>query len=109
MNWPSLIAYFFGGALLTNGIPHFVAGAMGHPFQSPFARPRGQGQSSSVVNVLWGFMNFVVAYVLLSRIGTFDVHNSMHVGAAAAGSLLIALQLASHFGRFNGGNAPKDG
>jgi hypothetical protein len=109
MNWTSLVAFFFGGAFFTNAIPHFVAGVMGLAFQSPFAKPRGQGHSSSTVNVLWGSMNFAFAYVFLTRMGTFDVHNLAHVGAAAAGPLLIALFCASHFGRFNGGNAPKDG
>jgi hypothetical protein len=53
-DWGQLAAYFFGGAFLTNAIPHFVSGVMGKPFQSPFAKPPGQGHSSSAVNVLWG-------------------------------------------------------
>ncbi|MBL6852991.1 MAG: hypothetical protein ISS15_03935 [Alphaproteobacteria bacterium] len=109
MKWIPLIAYFFGGALFTNAIPHFVAGVMGLAFQSPFAKPPGQGHSSSTVNVLWGFVNFVLAYPLLAHVGVFDVRNWLHAGAAALGSLLIALFSARHFGRFNGGNAPKDG
>jgi hypothetical protein len=109
MIWLPLIAYFFGGAFLTNAIPHFVAGVMGLAFQSPFAKPPGQGHSSSTVNVLWGFANFVLAYLLLAHVGVFSLHNWLHAGAAAAGSLLIALFTARHFGQFNGGNAPKDG
>jgi hypothetical protein len=53
MRWNHYVAYFFGGAFLANAIPHFVAGVMGHPFQSPFAHPPGEGLSSSTVNVLW--------------------------------------------------------
>jgi hypothetical protein len=30
MPWYHYISYFFGGAFLTNAIPHFVAGLMGH-------------------------------------------------------------------------------
>ena len=108
INWGALLAYFAGGAFLTNALPHFVSGLMGRPFQSPFARPPGQGHSSSTVNVLWGFVNLVFAYLLLVRVGTFDVHNWQHIGAFGFGMLLIGLFTARHFGRFNGGNAPKD-
>jgi hypothetical protein len=53
MRWRHYLAYFFGGAFLANATPHFVNGVMGHPFQSPFASPPGQGLSSATVNVLW--------------------------------------------------------
>ncbi|MGY4155850.1 hypothetical protein ACVINW_001692 [Bradyrhizobium sp. USDA 4461] len=56
MNWLDLVAYFFGGAFLTNAIPHVVAGTMGESFQSPFAKPRGEGLSSSSVNIVWGLL-----------------------------------------------------
>ena len=52
MRWNHYFSYFFGGAFLANAIPHFVNGVMGHPFQSPFASPPGQGLSSAMVNVL---------------------------------------------------------
>jgi hypothetical protein len=39
MNWLWLVSYFFGGVFAANAVPHFVAGTMGHPFQSPFAKP----------------------------------------------------------------------
>jgi hypothetical protein len=43
MRWYHGIAYFFGAAYLVNAIPHFVSGITGHPFQSPFATPSGEG------------------------------------------------------------------
>jgi hypothetical protein len=107
MNWGLEIAYFFGGVFLANALPHAISGLMGRAFQSPFAKPRGEGLSTSVTNVLWGFLNLVIAYALLVRVGDFDIHNIAHVGAAGLGMLLIALQLAYHFGKFNGGNAAK--
>ena len=107
MNWNNEIAYFFGGLFLANALPHFISGLMGRAFQSPFAKPRGEGYSSSLVNVLWGFINLVVAYFLLVRVGDFDIRNDAHVGAAGLGVLLISLFAARHFGRFNGGNAAK--
>ena len=109
MDWPNLIAYFFGGAFLTNAIPHFVAGVMGKPFQSPFAKPPGQGQSSSTINVLWGFANLVVAYLLLCRFGSYDIQAWPDIAATGAGVLTMGLFASRTFGRFNGGNAPKDG
>jgi hypothetical protein len=104
MPWLPLLSYFFGGAFLANAIPHVVSGVMGRPFQSPFAKPRGQGLSSSTVNVLWGFFNVVVGYVLVCRVGDFDIRDTGDVAAFGVGALLIALFSARHFGRFNGGN-----
>ena len=101
-----LLACFFGGAFLTNALPHFLSGVMGRPFQSPFAKPPGQGLSSSTVNVLWGFLNLVVAYVLLCRVGTFDARSNPQVITFGAGILLMGLTLARTFGRFHGGNHP---
>ena len=104
--WLDYLAWFVGGAALTNAIPHFVAGLMGRPFQSPFAKPPGQGLSSSRTNVLWGAVNLILAYLLLVRVGRFEFGSSADVGAAGLGGLLIGLFSASHFGRFNGGNSP---
>jgi hypothetical protein len=108
INWPIDLAYFFGGMFFINAIPHFVAGVMGKPFQSPFARPPGQGHSYATVNVIWGAINFAIAYGLIFRIGDFAVRNSEDIGALALGGVLMGLMLARHFGRFNGGNTPKD-
>src|ERR1700740_3032513 len=68
MNIGHYVAWFWGGAFLMNAVPHVVAGTMGRAFQSPFAKPPGEGLSSSTVNVLWGFLNAVVAWVLLVRV-----------------------------------------
>ncbi len=107
MSWLPLLSYFFGGVFLANAIPHVVSGTMGRPFQSPFAKPSGEGLSSSTVNVLWGFLNLVIGYVLLCRVGDFGMKNTGDILACGAGALLIALFSARHFGRFNGGNRPE--
>jgi hypothetical protein len=39
--------------------------------------------------------------------GTFELRNLAHAGAAAAGGLLISIYGAGHFGRFHGGNDPR--
>ena len=100
------IALFFGGMFLVNAIPHVVAGTMGRAFQSPFAKPPGEGLSSSTVNVLWGFFNAVVAWVLLVRVEGFDLRAPADAAAAGLGALALALLTARRFGRFNGGNSP---
>jgi hypothetical protein len=107
MNWLHMVSYFFGGVFLANFVPHFVAGVMGEPFQSPFAKPPGKGLSSSTVNVLWGFANLVAAYLLLVRVGHFDPRSIACIAPPAVGALAISLQLARHFGEFHGGNTPE--
>jgi hypothetical protein len=107
MNWLHIISYFFGGLFLTNAVPHFVSGTMGMPFQSPFAKPPGKGLSSSTVNVLWGFFNAVLAYLLLLRVGDFDPRSIACIAPSAAGVLLISLFSARTFGQFHGGNTPE--
>lgn len=102
--WYHFIAYFFGGAFLANAIPHLVNGISGRPFQSPFASPPGQGLSSSTVNVLWGSFNLVLAYLLVGRVGRFELRQSKHVVVLGLGALLMALMLAWAFGKFHGGN-----
>ena len=107
MEWGHYLSYFFGGAFLTNAIPHFVSGVMGRPFQSPFAKPHGEGFSSSTVNVLWGFLNLAVAYVLILRVGNFDLRATDQAVVFGLGVAVIGLLTARMFGRFNGGNAPE--
>jgi uncharacterized PurR-regulated membrane protein YhhQ (DUF165 family) len=102
--WYHYIAYFFGGLFLANTIPHLVNGMSGSPFQSPFATPPGEGLSSSTVNVLWGTFNLAVAYILLARVGRFELRDTKHMVVVGLAVLLMALMLAQHFGKHHGGN-----
>jgi hypothetical protein len=106
MDWQHLLNGFFAGAFLTNAIPHLVSGLMGRPFQTPWAKPRGAGQSSSTSNVLWGFCNLFVGYVLLARMSNFDLRATADVIPVGLGALLMGVGLARRFGQFNGGNTP---
>jgi hypothetical protein len=106
MNWLSLVSYFFAGAFTENAVPHFVSGVMGRAFQSPFAKPPGKGLSSSKVNVVWGFFNIVVAYLLLVHVGSFQPQKTSHVVVFGLGLLLKGLGSAHQFGKFHGGNNP---
>jgi hypothetical protein len=90
---------FVSGLLLANGVPHFVQGVSGHWFQTPFATPRGIGESSPLVNVLWGFANLAVGFAILWSFapkGSEVVAEWMLVGL---GVLVAAVFLAMHFGR----------
>jgi hypothetical protein len=106
MEWLHFVSWFLGGAFLTNAVPHYVSGLMGRPFQSPFAKPPGEGLSSSTVNLLWGFLNLVFGYLLVCRVGNFDLKDTRDVLALGLGSLALGLYTARHFGRFHGGNTP---
>jgi hypothetical protein len=101
--WYHDIAYFFGGVFLANAVPHYVAGVSGSAFQSPFATPSGEGLSSAMVNVLWGFFNLLVGYILVCRVGAFELRRPRHAAAMALGVLFISLSAARLFGRFHGG------
>ena len=103
MRWYHYFSYFWGGAFLANAVPHFVSGVTGHPFQSPFASPPGVGLSSAPVNALWGSFNLAIAYLLLCRVGKFDLRQTGQVLTAGLGALLMAVMLAYAFGRFYGG------
>jgi len=104
MEWITCASYFIGGAFLTNAIPHFVSGLMGRSFQSPFAKPPGKGLSSPTVNVLLGWFNIAVGYLLVFRVGVFDPRNLAHILPAGLGAILMSLIAARTFGRLHGGN-----
>jgi hypothetical protein len=103
MRWYHYVAYVFGGAFLTNALPHFGNGISGHAFQSPFASPPGVGLSSSTVNVLWGLCNLAVGYLFVCRVGSYSLRKIQHVLVLGAGIVLMSLMLARTFGRFHGG------
>jgi len=104
--WLFYISYFFGGVFLTNSIPHVVNGTMGRAFQTPFAKPPGKGLSSSTVNVVWGVFNVVMGYVLICRVGAFDLRSWDGALAAGLGGLAMAVFSARTFGELHGGNSP---
>ena len=103
MSWYVYLAHFGAGLFLANPVPHFVNGISGERFQSPFASPPGVGESSPLVNVLWGMANFVVGYVLLFGVGEFAGGLSGDALVVALGALAMAVGLAVHFGRVRHG------
>jgi hypothetical protein len=106
MEWLQLVSYFFGGAFLCNAVPHFVSGVTGRPFQTPFAKPPGKGLSSSTVNVVWGCFNIIVAYLLVYRVGDFELKVLSNAFAFGLGILAMGLLAARLFGPLHGGLKP---
>jgi len=99
-----MIAYFMGGIFFTNAVPHLVSAALGRPFQTPFAKPRGVGLSSSLANAIWGFGNLVAGYLLVFQVGQFDVRAAKDALPLGAGILIGSILSALIFGRLYGGD-----
>ncbi len=88
----------FAGMLLCNCIPHLAAGLRGEPFPTPFAKPRGVGLSSPILNFFWGSANLAF--------GAFLARRSLALGepvpaliAIAIGFLIMGSYLSRHFGK----------
>ena len=100
MPWYDYLAHFFAGAFLANGVPHFVQGICGNKFQTPFATPRGVGESSALVNVIWGWLNLLVGGALLRIF--LPPRFPPPIGdpiCVALGMLVMGVFLANHFGK----------
>jgi hypothetical protein len=92
------ISYFFAGALLCNCIPHLASGLCGLSFPTPFAKPRGVGRSSALLNFVWGFSNVLFGVFLLVRHPLILV-----VGAPllifVTGVFVMGAYLSTHFAK----------
>jgi hypothetical protein len=89
---------FVAGAFLCNAVPHLVAGVQGNLFPTPFATPRGIGDSSSGINFLWGFANFVAGTILLSR-HPVTMGLNIHFLALLLGAFVMGVFASQHFGK----------
>jgi len=103
MVWYAYLAYFLAGVFLANGVPHFVHGISGKRFQSPFASPPGVGESSPLVNVIWGLVNFGIGLELILGVGDFTLFLRHTVLMAGLGAAITALALSWYFGRVRQG------
>ena len=86
------------GMLITNAVPHLVAGLQGRPFPTPFARPSGFGNSPAIVNFLWGALNLLVGLYLYSMYPV-KVGVTPGFGVFLLGILVIGIFCAWHFGK----------
>ncbi len=78
-------------------------GISGKKFPSPFAKPLGKGDSSPLVNVIWGIVNFVIGYVLIFGVGRFTMGFTLDMLMVGLGALVTSVMLAWSFGRIRRG------
>jgi hypothetical protein len=92
--WIAYVVHFIAAAFLTNGIPHFVNGVSGRSFRTPFGRANG---SSPEVNVVWGWVNFLIAFLLFANIGPLYIGTPGDTIFVAAGMLVTGIILSRIF------------
>ncbi|AIY41369.1 hypothetical protein LT85_2211 [Collimonas arenae] len=97
MTFLHYVAVFFAGAFLCNCIPHLASGLRGDAFPTPFAKPRGVGDSSPALNFLWGSANLLAGAILYVW-SAVTMGVSLEFGLFIAGFLILGLYLSSHFG-----------
>ena len=102
MSWYAYLAYFFAGGFLANGVPHIIHGISGKKFPTPFARPMVKGESSPVVNVIWGLVNFLIGYVLVFGVGHFQFGFSLSTLMLVLGGVVMSVILAIILVRMRG-------
>lgn len=90
--WQLYIYSLLAGLIGANGVPHFVAGILGQKHRTPF------GQSSAVVNVVWGWANFLAACLLLWFAHT-HAHRLRALALVAVGALVTGVILAGAFSK----------
>ncbi|MHB1865024.1 MAG: hypothetical protein ACYCPS_02570 [Candidatus Saccharimonadales bacterium] len=89
--WQLYVYSFLAGLVGANGIPHFIKGITGQKHQTPFGNP-----SSAVVNVVWGWVNFVVAGILIFYAHPHARHHLLRsFGLVAVGALITGFLLAT--------------
>ena len=108
MDW-HLVAYFIAGALMANGVPHFYKGISRQRFPTPFGSPPGIGESSAMTNVLFGFSNFVIGYLIIYGIGEFQTGMTIDALALWLGVLFAAVLSAWYFAKLRENQSAKRG
>ena len=87
--------YLIIGFLLGNGVPHFVFGAAGRVFRSPFGQ-----KSSPRTNVLWGLSNLGAATVIAGAISALDLYSDYSLAVLLVGFWLTMLMFGTGIKRF---------
>jgi hypothetical protein len=90
-----LIWYFVLGFLLGNGVPHFVFGAAGKIFRSPFGQ-----RSAPRTNILWGLSNFIAATIIVAGLVALNLYSSYALIVMLAGFWLTMLMFGTGMKRF---------
>lgn len=87
--WQLYLFSFLAGLFGANAVPHFVKGIVGKKHQTPFGKP-----SSAVINVVFGWANFVVAMLLL-HFAHPRAHELRAFACLAVGILIMAVFVAT--------------
>ena len=90
-----VIWYLAMGFLLGNGVPHFVFGAAGRVFRSPFGQ-----RSSPRTNVIWGLSNFLAATVIAAGLVVLHLYSGYGLAALLAGFWLTMLMFGTRIKKF---------
>lgn len=90
-----LIWYFIMGFLLANGVPHFVFGAAGIIFRSPFGQ-----KSQPRINIIWGLFNFVLATIIAIGLILLNLYNNYSLLIMLLGFWLVVLMFGLGIKKF---------
>ena len=90
-----LIWYLVVGFLLGNGVPHFIFGAAGKVFRSPFGQ-----KSSPRTNVLWGLSNISAATVIAAGLAILNLYSDYALLVLLLGFWLTMLMFGTGIRRF---------
>lgn len=90
-----LIWYFIVGFLLGNGVPHFVFGAAGKIFRSPFGQ-----KSKPKTNVLWGLSNLLLATIISAGLIILNLNSGYSLIALLLGFWLMMLMFGTRIKDF---------
>jgi hypothetical protein len=92
----TIFMLLLAGLLLCNCIPHLACGLQGDVFPTPFARPRGIGNSPPLVNFLWGAANLGLGALILMHWLAADGFGLL---AVFVGFLVAGIFMSLHFAR----------
>jgi hypothetical protein len=92
----TIFMLLLAGLLLCNCIPHLACGLQGDVFPTPFATPRGIGNSPPLVNFLWGGANLGLGALILIHWLATDAFGLL---AVFVGFLAAGIFMSLHFSR----------
>lgn len=78
-----------------NGVPHFVFGAAGKIFRSPFGQ-----KSSPRTNVIWGLSNLALASIIFASLAALNLYSDYALVALLVGFWLVMLMFGTGIKRF---------
>ncbi len=90
-----LVWYLVLGFLLGNGVPHFVFGAAGKVFRSPFGQ-----RSPPRTNIVWGLSNIAIATIVSLGLAYFRLYDGYSLIVMLLGFWLMMLMFGTRIKKF---------